>query len=156
MSPPARLIAIASAMNCIRISQLLCADGSAQPDFIGPFQNRSQHDVHDPDPADQQRDAGDCAHHDIEDALCSLVLFEQLFGNHDRIVIDIPVHDRHQVIDGRSLFRNIGAVGDLYNDFVELIFNGFGVEFLDRRCDGYINIVIGILDFYAFEFLLFR
>ena len=49
-----------------------------------------------------------------------------------------------------------GAVGNLHNDFVEFVFNGFGVEFLDRRCDRYINIVIGILDFDTFEFLLFR
>ncbi len=42
----------------------LGADGLADADFAGPLGDRYQHDVHDADAADEQRDAGDAAHDD--------------------------------------------------------------------------------------------
>ena len=66
------------------------------------------------------------------------------------------MHHRHQVIDGRGLFLDIGTRTDLHDDFVQLIFHRFRVEFPDRGGDRYINIVIGILDFDSFEFLFFH
>ena len=35
------------------------ADRQANPDLAGPLRHRDEHDVHDPDPADEQRDRGD-------------------------------------------------------------------------------------------------
>ena len=35
------------------------ADGQADADLAGPLGHRDEHDVHDPDAADHQRDAGD-------------------------------------------------------------------------------------------------
>src|SRR5664279_3692108 len=35
------------------------ADGLADADLTRPLANRDEHDVHDPDPADEQRDRGD-------------------------------------------------------------------------------------------------
>ena len=34
-------------------------DGLADPDLAGPLADRHQHDVHDPDAADDERDRGD-------------------------------------------------------------------------------------------------
>ena len=39
-------------------------DGFAQPDLVRALGDRGQHDVHDPDPAHRQRDAGDAAQED--------------------------------------------------------------------------------------------
>src|SRR6266540_3813293 len=41
-------------------------DRLANPDLTGPLGHRDQHDVHDPDPADQERDAGHRAEQDRE------------------------------------------------------------------------------------------
>ena len=95
-------------------------------------------------------------HHDIEDALGSLALRKKFFRDHDRIVIHVSVHDRHQVIDGRGLFVDIRFRGDLHHNFIQLVFNRFGVEFSDCGGDWDIDIVIGILDLDAFKFLLIR
>jgi len=40
---------------------LPCADRFADPDLAGALGHRDEHDVHDADPADQQRDRGDSA-----------------------------------------------------------------------------------------------
>ena len=47
---------------------------AADADFAGAFEHRGEHDIHNADTADQQRDAGDAAHDDIEDLLGLLAL----------------------------------------------------------------------------------
>ena len=37
-------------------------DGLADPDLARPFRHRYEHDVHDADAADEERDSHDCAH----------------------------------------------------------------------------------------------
>ncbi len=58
------------------------ADGAAHADLARALEHAGQHDVHDADAADQQRDRRDGHHHDVEDALRALLLGEQ-FGGHD-------------------------------------------------------------------------
>jgi hypothetical protein len=41
----------------------------------------AEHDVHDADTADQQRNAGDTNHHDVEDELRLLLLLQQAGGH---------------------------------------------------------------------------
>src|SRR6185312_16926766 len=48
--------------------------GAADADFAGALHHRGQHDVHDADAADQQRDGGDGDHDQGEDALRLLLL----------------------------------------------------------------------------------
>ena len=65
-APPARPSTEASSRNWRRMSDGLGAQGLAEADLPDPFGDRDQHDVHDPDAADQQRDAGDAAEQDGE------------------------------------------------------------------------------------------
>ena len=53
------------------------AHGAPHADLARPLEHGRQHDVHDPDPAHEQRDAGDRAHHDVEQALRASALLEQ-------------------------------------------------------------------------------
>ena len=62
---------------------LACADGAADSDFAGTLEHGGQHDVHDADTADQQRDAGDTDHDDAEDELRPPLLLQQAGGNGD-------------------------------------------------------------------------
>ena len=60
---------------------LACTDGAANTDFARALEHRGQHDVHDADAADQQRDAGDTDHDDGEDLNCvRLLLLQQPAG----------------------------------------------------------------------------
>ena len=58
------------------------ADGPPDSDLVRPLQHIGQHDVHDADAADEQRDTGDTAHYDIEDFLRLLVLAEKLLRHY--------------------------------------------------------------------------
>ena len=64
----------------------LRAQGAADADLAGALRDRRQHDVHDADAADQERDAGDRAQHEVEDPLGRLGLFQQLQRDGDRVV----------------------------------------------------------------------
>ena len=59
--PPIRLRTTASIRNWIRMSLPWAPDRHPDADLAGPLGDRDEHDVHDPDPADDQRDAGDRA-----------------------------------------------------------------------------------------------
>ena len=69
-------------------------DGAAHADLARPLEHRGQHDVHDADAADQQRDAGDAAHHDVEQALRLPALLEQRLGHHQLVVVGAAVQAR--------------------------------------------------------------
>ena len=59
ISPPSPLMISASIRNCRRMSRP-GADRLADPDLARPLGHRHQHDVHDPDAADEQRDPPRC------------------------------------------------------------------------------------------------
>ena len=61
MRPPKMLRATASARNWSRISSTARADGEADADLAGALGDADEHDVHDADAADEQRNAGDGA-----------------------------------------------------------------------------------------------
>ena len=75
------------------------ADGAADADLARPLEHRGQHDVHDPDAADEQRDAGDRAHDDVEDALRLPALLEQRLGHHDLVVVGAAVQAVEERLD---------------------------------------------------------
>ena len=64
MMPPVAAMTTASTRNCSMMSLAARADGHADADLAGAFGDRHEHDVHDADAADQQRDAGDAAEQD--------------------------------------------------------------------------------------------
>ena len=62
-------------------------EGLAQPDFPRALRNGHQHDVHDPDPADQQRDAGDHPQEDGQQAGDRAEALQQTrLGHHQEII----------------------------------------------------------------------
>src|SRR6266508_3400641 len=67
------------------------ADGAADADLARTFQYCGEHDVHDPDAAYQQRNAGDADHDDVEDELGAAALFQQSGGHHHGEVAGVLV-----------------------------------------------------------------
>src|SRR5512146_2709914 len=49
----------------------------ADADLLRPLEDRRQHDVHDPDAADEERDPRDARHHDREESLRPAALLEE-------------------------------------------------------------------------------
>ena len=62
--PPMELSVAASMRNCSRMSLPCAPDGDADADLTGALGDAHQHDVHDADAADHQRDARDRAKQD--------------------------------------------------------------------------------------------
>src|SRR5688500_6967940 len=58
----------------------LGAQGPADADLAGALGHRRQHDVHDADPADHQREAGDAHHDEVEHAVEPLGIAQDLDG----------------------------------------------------------------------------
>ena len=72
ISPPERLTIIASVRNCSRISRARRPDRQPDADLARPLGHGHQHDVHDPDAGDDQRDRRDQHQHQPrESARCS-------------------------------------------------------------------------------------
>jgi hypothetical protein len=63
---------------------------AADSDLTSPLGDGRQHDVHNPDAADQQRDRGDQAHHQHEHQPRDASLFQKFLGHHDRDVLAVP------------------------------------------------------------------
>ncbi len=57
--PPSRVSAVASCQELTQDVAPACADGQAHADLAGSFRHAHQHDVHDADAADDQRDRPD-------------------------------------------------------------------------------------------------
>ena len=68
-APPVSPSTQASSRNWRRMSEGLAPECLAEADLSDSFGDRDQHDVHDPDAADQQRDGGDAAEQDGEGAV---------------------------------------------------------------------------------------
>ena len=61
MKPPTALSVTASIRNCSQDVAPVRADRHADADLARPLRHAHEHDVHDPDAADDERDAGDRA-----------------------------------------------------------------------------------------------
>ena len=59
--PPIALSVTASIRNCEQDVAAVRADGHADADLARALGHAHEHDVHDPDAADEERDAGDRA-----------------------------------------------------------------------------------------------
>src|SRR5262245_28615446 len=130
------------------------AEAPADADLARALQNVGEHDVHDADAADQQRDAGDAAHDDVEDALRALVLFEQLARDNDRIIVGLAVRVREHLADqDRGRFERVDVL-EAQRDLVKLRFKALQLEFLERRRERDVDVVAEILQLDAFELVL--
>src|SRR5215470_9432418 len=84
------------------------AEAAADSDLARPLQDVGEHDVHDADAANQQRDAGDAAHDDVENSLRALVLLQQFSRDDDRIIVGLAVRVREQFADqDRGRFESV-------------------------------------------------
>src|SRR5687768_7188218 len=59
------------------------AERAPHADLADALEHRGEHDVHDPDATDDERDRGDGAEDDVEDRLRPLLLLEEELGNGD-------------------------------------------------------------------------
>ena len=64
----------------------LRTQGAADADLAGPFRHGGQHNVHDADPAHQQRNAGDQDQQDVEHHAQDLGLSQELLRDDDNVV----------------------------------------------------------------------
>ena len=84
--PPTRLSVTDSTRNWARMSRLARPDRLADADLARPLADRHEHDVHDPDAADDERDRGDAGQHERERAAHRGGRLQQL-----RLVEDLEV-----------------------------------------------------------------
>ena len=88
------------------MSGLFGADRPTDPDLPGPFHHGRQHNVHDADSADQQRDSGNAHHDDLKDQLRLTLLLEEVGRDDGREIAGILVGRRQDGADDlRSLDR---------------------------------------------------
>src|SRR5207244_5626860 len=94
---------------------------AAHADLADALEHRRQHDVHDPDPAHDERDRRDGAEDDVEDRLRALLLLEEHFRHRDldvdRGFVPSLQHALHNRRDRRHVLRVVHA----HDDLVELI-----------------------------------
>ena len=97
------------------------ADRAPHADLFDALEDRREHDVHDPDAADDERDRRDRAEHDVEDRFRALLLLEQQFRHADLEVGDVVVpalqHAAHDLGHRRDRVRLV----DLDDHLVELV-----------------------------------
>ena len=96
MTPPIAVTTMASDRNCARMSRLPRARRHAHADLARPLRDRDEHDVHDADAADEQRDAADRGEQQAELVLRSGDRLEQLGAVDDSEVLDTAVQRRHE------------------------------------------------------------
>ncbi len=95
-----------------------CSQRSPDADLAGPLGNCRQHDVHDADAADQQRDSGNHDQQHIEHRSRSFRLTEQLTGDNNRVVFLLVILLQQRLDDLRRLV-DIVDVFDLDRDLAE-------------------------------------
>jgi hypothetical protein len=101
------------------------AEGAPDPDLAGALGDAGEHDVHDPDAADQERDGGDRTQDDVEDLLGALGLAEHL-ERHDHLVVLFLVVVLHELLDRVGHGEHLLAAGHLDGDLMEL--DALGLE----------------------------
>src|ERR1041385_3092719 len=109
------------------------ADGAADADLARPLHHRGQHDVHDADAADEERDPGDRAHDDVEDRLRLPPLRQQRLGDHDLVVVRAAVQPVEQRADQLRRRPRRHAVLHLHHELVDRRVERVAVELPHRR-----------------------
>src|SRR5437764_5703222 len=97
------------------------ADRAPNADLPDALEDRREHDVHDPDAADDERDRRDGAEDDVEDRLRPLLLLEQQLGHGNLEVDDLVVPAGEKPTDNIRHLWNSGGSIHLHDDLVELI-----------------------------------
>src|SRR6185295_9967316 len=94
------------------------ADGAADSDLTGALEHGRQHDVHNPDTADQQRDAGDTDHDERENLVGGLLLLQQTGGDQHGEVSRVFVRGGE---DGANHTFRLDRIGSGLNPDVEAV-----------------------------------
>jgi hypothetical protein len=83
--------------------------GAPHTDLARALEHRREHDVHDPDPAHDERDRRDRTEDDVEDRARALLLLQEQFRygdlEVDHLVVPAREHPLQQLRDGRNLVR---------------------------------------------------
>ena len=108
---------------------LPCTDRAPDTDFARSFQNRRQHDVHNADTADQQRDAGNTDHDHVEDHLRLALLLQQARRHDHREIARILMRGRQDRAHHVGRFDGIDVRIDLHVDAVDLVLQVAGIVF---------------------------
>ncbi len=85
--PPAIDRVTASTRNCVEDVARLGSDGLAKADLARSLADGDEHDVHDADAADDQRDGSDCREHEGHDVRGGLLGGEDLLHVADGEVV---------------------------------------------------------------------
>src|SRR5215211_4275484 len=93
-------------------------DGLAQPDLPGPLGHADEHDVHHPDPADDQRDAGDRGQYQGQDAEDAPDHPEDVLLGQDLVLL-LGMGPGHDVADDRLLLVDLPGSWGLDRDPVD-------------------------------------
>src|SRR5215471_272573 len=144
--------------DCYRLGQKLLPDiapprshCSPHPDLASPLQYIGQHYIHDPDAADQQRNACDAAHYYVEYSLRALVLLQKLAGNYHRKVIFMTVSIDQNLAYQNSARPQSICIPQSNHYLVKLRLKSLQLEFLQRGRNRDINVVTVVLQLYSFE-----
>src|SRR6267143_1469615 len=97
------------------------ADGTAHTNFASAFENSRQHDVHDPDPADEKRNGSDGHHDGVEKLLGTFLLREQLRGDDDVEVARPVMRGVQNAADHFSIGGAALRRGEMQIEAVDLI-----------------------------------
>src|SRR5262249_40104706 len=124
---------------------------SPHTDLASALQDIGQHYIHYPDAADQQRNARDAAHYNVEYPLSAPVLFKKLAGNYHRKVIFMTMGvDQNLAYQNSARPQSISILQSNHY-LVELRLKSFQLEFLQRRRNRDINVVAVVLQLHPFE-----
>ena len=117
--PPTPESTTVSIRNCWVMSRRFAPEGAADADLAGALGDGREHDVHDADAADQERDRGDRAEDDAE--LPGRALgFEQKLVGHDDIDVFLGVPGLDSGLDDRVRGADLVDRADLKRDLREL------------------------------------
>ena len=122
--PPTPESTTVSIRNCWVMSRALGAQGAADADLAGPLGDGREHDVHDADAADQQRDGGDRAQDDAELPGRLLGLEQQVVG-HRHLDVLLGMERLVGRLDDGTEGRTSSIDADLQGDLRELGLLGF-------------------------------
>ena len=117
-----------------------CADRAPHADLLDALEDRREHDVHDPNAADDERDRRDGAEHDVEDRLRPLLLLEQQLGHGDLEVGDVVVPALQHASNHIGHSGDAGGLVYLDDHLVELIV----ISFFGASIIGLGGVVVGV------------
>src|ERR1700694_1666492 len=120
-TPPAKEIRTASMMNWRVLSPPRAPKAPPNADLASALENGSQHDVHDADAADEERDGGDGHHDGIEKLLSALLLGEELRGDDDVKVTGVAMGGIQDAADDFGVGDASIGRGEMQVETIDLI-----------------------------------